>query len=125
MPPRASPVLLPTSRTCSVALSAPEVICRRAVDVVLLAVGLKPTLTTHELRVPPGLPADGGTTAGSGVPTHVLDRTEKSAVRSPSRAVARPIAVMLSGASPVFWSLTATALAVAAVPAATVGNVVG
>src|SRR5262245_32649948 len=105
MPPSASPVLLPTSRICSVPLAALDVICRRAVDVVLLAVGLKPTLTMQELRVPPGLPADGATTAATGVPTHVLDRIEKSALRSPSRAVARPTAVMVSGASPVFWIL--------------------
>src|SRR5689334_18297996 len=125
MPPSESPVLLPTSRICSVPLSALEVICRRAVEVALEVVGLKPTLTTHELRVPPGLAAVGATAAATGVPTQVLDRIWKSCGRSSARAVARPTWVTFSAASPVLVMRTATALAEAAVPAATDGNVVG
>src|SRR3954452_23465515 len=97
---------------------------RRATDVLLATVGLKPTLTTQELREPPGSSAVGATAPASGVPTQVLLRIAKSPVVSSVRAVAKPTLVMVSGASPVFWILTGTTLSAAAVPAGTEGKVV-
>ena len=50
--PRASLVLRPVSRTCSVAVSEPEVICRRATDRWPERLGVKPTMA---VQVPRGV----------------------------------------------------------------------
>src|SRR4051794_19722427 len=95
---------------------------RRATEVLPAVVGLKPTLTTHELREPPGRAAVGATEPASGVPTQVLLTIAKSPVDSSARAVAKLTLVIVSGASPVFSILTGTTLLAAAVPAGTDGN---
>src|SRR6478735_1858575 len=107
----------------SVASSALETTTRRATDLVLVLVGLKPTLTK---QVAFGAMAPAVQPAAS--------RTWKSAGRSPSRTcscepvvllLASAMFVIVSGASPVFLIVIGSTLAAAAVPAATLGNVVG
>src|SRR3954449_9972482 len=95
---------------------------RRATDCLPAVVGLKPTLTTQELREPPGSSAVGATEPASGVPTQVLLRIWKSPVVSSWRAAAKPTLVIVSGASPVFSTLTGTTLLAARVPAGTDGK---
>src|SRR5829696_7333903 len=83
-PPVASAVLWPLSRMDSVALSAFETTIRRATDLVLVLVGLKPTLTKQVAF---------GAMAAAVQPA--ASRTWKSAGRSPSRTRSCEVALVL------------------------------
>src|SRR4051812_5896529 len=137
----ASPVLLAASSTRSSASSEFEVNCRRATEVVLVRVGLKPTLTVHVPDATAGLASLAGVVGSSATaalrgasgPTLPVPKQfwltiwKSAAVALPpsSASAATVMLVIVSGASPSLVTTTGTWLAAAAVPAATEANTGG